>query len=63
MPATKDQDWSSFSIDEWAHASIFFKLSLISSAQVFRSGTTENKEVSSVKGFGFEDRFSAKSLI
>ena len=47
----------------WAHASIFFKSLLISVAEVFRSRTTENKEVSLAKSFGFEDRFFAKTLI
>ena len=40
-----------------------FFTGLISFAVVFRSRTTENKEVSSAKPFGFEGRFSAKSLI
>ena len=45
----------------WAHASIFFKSPLVLFAEVFRSRTIENKEVD--LKLGFEDRFSAKSLI
>ena len=47
----------------WAHVSIFFKSSLVSFAEVSRSCTTENYEVSLAKSLGFEDRFSAKSMI